>query len=225
MQGDGRSFNFSQVATGLTIIIFGGLLLAANLGYAHIWQIWRYWPLILVISGVARLIDPGCSSRTGPAIVAFIGVWLLADEFDLVRYHIWDWWPVVFILMGGAIVMRAVRARSDVSQSPQGGAFAVWSGIKRRVANAPFKSTQVTAMMGGVEMDLRSATLTDGEATIELFVIMGGVEIKVPPDWAVTNHVSAFMGSVEDNSTGAQTARSRLVLRGFVMMGGVEIKT
>lgn len=225
MAGDGRSFNFAQVATGLMIIIFGGLLLAANLGYGHIGMVWRYWPLVLVIGGLARLLDPGCSGRTAPAIATLVGLWLLSDEFGWVHVHFWDWWPVLFVVAGGAIVMRAMRGRADSGQAPQGGAFAVWSGIRRRVANAAFQSTEVSAVMGGVEMDLRSATLPDGQATIDLFVLMGGVEIKVPPDWAVTNHVSAFMGSVEDNSTGAQTAKSRLVLRGFVMLGGVEIKT
>jgi predicted membrane protein len=79
--------------------------------------------------------------------------------------------------------------------------------------------------MGGVELDLRSAGTGGQEAIIDVFVWWGGVEITVPPDWAVSNQVVAIMGGADDKSTGTQDARNRLVVRGFVVMGGVEIKT
>ena len=63
------------------------------------------------------------------------------------------------------------------------------------------------------------------EAIIDVFVWWGGVEITVPPDWAVSNQVVAIMGGADDKSTGTQDARNRLIVRGFVVMGGVEIKT
>ena len=53
----------------------------------------------------------------------------------------------------------------------------------------------------------------------------GGIEITVPPDWAVDNHIVPIMGGVVDKSTGTQAATHRLHLRGVVLMGGVEIKT
>jgi len=56
-------------------------------------------------------------------------------------------------------------------------------------------------------------------------VMWGGVEIWVPPEWAVSNQVGLLMGGAEDKSSGTQDARHRLIVRGFVLMGGVEIKT
>ena len=58
-----------------------------------------------------------------------------------------------------------------------------------------------------------------------MFAWWGGIEITVPPDWAVSNQVVVFMGGVDDSSSGTQDARNRLVVRGFVVMGGAEIKT
>jgi len=58
-----------------------------------------------------------------------------------------------------------------------------------------------------------------------VFAWWGGIEIIVPPDWAVSNQAVAFMGGVDDSTSGTQDSRYRLVVRGFVVMGGVEIKT
>ena len=59
-----------------------------------------------------------------------------------------------------------------------------------------------------------------------VFVVMwGGIEIRVPPDWAVSNDVTVLLGGAEDRSSGTQDASSRLVVRGICLMGGIEIKT
>ena len=55
--------------------------------------------------------------------------------------------------------------------------------------------------------------------------MMGGIEITVPPDWAVVNRAAVIMGGVTDHSTGAQGAANTLYIQGVVMMGGIEIKT
>jgi radical SAM superfamily enzyme YgiQ (UPF0313 family) len=78
----------------------------------------------------------------------------------------------------------------------------------------------LTAIMGGVEVDLRGASTGGQEAVIDVFAWWGGIEITVPPDWAVSNQVVVFMGGVDDSSSGTQDARNRLVVRGFVVMGG-----
>ena len=78
--------------------------------------------------------------------------------------------------------------------------------------------------MGGIEFDLRHAGTDNGEAVIEVFVLWGGIEIIVPPDWAVSNQVTPIMGGAEDSSTGTQQARHRLVVKGVVIMGGVDIR-
>jgi hypothetical protein len=63
-------------------------------------------------------------------------------------------------------------------------------------------------------------------ATIDVFAVMGGIEIFAPRDWDVTSKVVAFMGASVDKRRPAQTPTTRktLVVRGFVFMGGIEIK-
>jgi hypothetical protein len=142
---------------------------------------------------------------------------------------------MLIVLMGFVIILRAFGGAKPAA--PVDGAagpatsestlseFAMWAGKQRRVASTTFRHADLTAIMGGIELDLRQAATVNGEAVVDLFVMWGGVEIWVPPDWAVSNQVGLLMGGAEDKSTGTQDARHRLTVRGFVLMGGVDIKT
>ena len=120
-----------------------------------------------------------------------------------------------------------MEAPRDADRIKEGASYeiAFWSGIERRVSAPDFRQADLTAIMGGIWLDLRGAQTASGEAVIDVFALWGGIEIVVPPDWAVVNQIRPVMGGVEDHSTGLQTAQHRLVLRGFAVMGGVEIKT
>jgi hypothetical protein len=133
-------------------------------------------------------------------------------------------WPLALVAIGITMILRA-RAGDVVATDQRFSDVAFWSGITRRVSAPNFKRADLTAIMGGIEIDFRPAATARGEAVVDLFVVMGGVEIRVPPDWAVSNQILAIMGGVDDKTTGTETSTNRLVLRGFVMMGGVEIKT
>jgi hypothetical protein len=84
--------------------------------------------------------------------------------------------------------------------------------------------------MGGVDLDLRQAATASGEAVLDVFVIMGAVEARVPPHWEVKSDVLPLMGAYEDKRPAPLPEDSakpagRLRIRGTVIMGGVEIKS
>jgi hypothetical protein len=102
--------------------------------------------------------------------------------------------------------------------------FALMSGVSRRVIGMPFRGAAATAVMGGIELDLRQATLPD-DAVIDLFAFWGGIEIVVPRDWIVVNQGFALMGGIEDKTGNVpRPGGPRLFIRGMALMGGVEIK-
>lgn len=220
-----------QVLVGLLIVVFGLLLTAGNLGWVDRQQVLgliRYWPLVISAIGVMQLVAAESrSNRVFAGILIFVGLWLTAEQVYAFRIHFFQWWPLLLVLAGGWLISRAWdRETAPPNTADFGGSeFAFWSGIKRRVASSSFKRADLTAIMGGIEIDLRQASTATGDAVIDLFVLWGGIELTVPPDWAVDNHIVPIMGGVEDKSTGTQAARHRLHLRGVVLMGGVEIKT
>jgi hypothetical protein len=114
-------------------------------------------------------------------------------------------------------------AGSDASQHAT--IFSVLSSSRRRWGPSVFRSAEATCMMGGGEIDLRDAHLgPDGMAYIDVFVLMGGLNIFVPPGWTVVCHVMPIMGGVMDKTRTIPSATTQqLILRGTAMMGGVEI--
>jgi Domain of unknown function (DUF1707)/Cell wall-active antibiotics response 4TMS YvqF len=82
------------------------------------------------------------------------------------------------------------------------------------------------AIMGGGEIDLRNAVLTEGELQITIFSFMGGVNVIVPPGVDVEATGFALMGGndthvpPQDLSPGAR----RVHVRAISIMGGSDVK-
>ncbi len=242
-----------QAVFGLLIIGVGVLMTAENLQWFEARRILRLWPLGIILAGALKFAQsPTSSGRLFGILIVGIGMLLSARWIFGLPIDIEDWWlPLSLITLGVVIILRATqtplsalpRARrfpdpaasgADVpTELPIDGLstrdatmseFAVWAGKQRRNSSPAFRHADLTAIMGGVELDLRGASTANGEAVIDLFVMWGGIEIWVPPDWAVSNQVGLLMAGAEDKSMGTQTARHRLTVRGFAIMGGVEIK-
>jgi hypothetical protein len=253
MTADRPGFPVSpRVIVGLMIVAFGLALTLDNLDVMEARDLFRYWPFAVMAVGVAKVLeDRERSSRISGWLFVGVGALFAVQNFVYNDLRVWRWWPVAIVAFGVMILFRAMRLNPDdrhglgygsgsntatigggVSSSKTGGTteqslseFAMWSGVQRRVASPAFRRAELTAIMGGIELDLRQAATDTGEAVVDVFVMWGGIEITVPPDWAVSNQVTPILGGAEDKSSGTQQARHRLIVRGVVIMGGVDIKT
>lgn len=217
-----------QTVLGVLIIVVGLLLTAGNFGWTTARDILGFWPVGVCLVGVSMYqCAPDRSARFSAFVVFAVGLWLLIARWaGLPAFSRATVLPLVLVMVGTAILARAWREQTD-----QPGVtdqvisdFVFWSGIQRNIASPLFRRADFTAVMGGIEVDLRQAS-TAGEAIIDVFVVMGGLEIRVPPDWTVSNQMVAIMGGAVDKSTGTKDAKNRLIIRGFVLMGGVEVKS
>jgi len=221
-----------QVVLGLMIVAFGLILTADNLGYADAGHVLRFWPLMLVAFGVSKFLQSDTTAgRVFGGVLVLFGLGTLSEEFIGLSFDFDRWWPLFLVAVGSLIIYRASRGDESCAPNVAGTSdavfseVAIWSGKVRRNTSPAFRRADLTAIMGGVEVDLRGASTGGQEAIIDVFVWWGGVEITVPPDWAVSNQVVAIMGGADDSSSGTQDSKHRLMVRGFVVMGGVEIKT
>ena len=53
------------------------------------------------------------------------------------------------------------------------------SGISRKGLWRPPRHLNVTAVLSGVELDFRQAELPPGETVVDVFCLLGGIEVKV----------------------------------------------
>jgi predicted membrane protein len=227
---------------GLAIALVGVVLVLDRLNLAVASQILRFWPVAIVLTGGLIFVQ---SRKVGGGVngivVMIIGGWLLLNSLGIVRLRFWElFWPMILILIGTVLVVQTLKHRSKAAAGADADdtitIFAALSGVQRKSAARRFRGGEVSVFMGGGHIDLREATIPRGEeAVLDIFAVMGGCEILVPPSWSVATPLVPLMGGVEDKrlsalpqgveATAGGLAPPRLVLRGLVMMGGVVIKS
>jgi DUF1707 SHOCT-like domain len=106
-----------------------------------------------------------------------------------------------------------------------GASIAIFGGAQRKGAWVVPESYTAFAMFGGVELDLREASLAAPEVTINAVAIMGGVDITVPMDVRVVVDGIGILGGF-DQSDSYEPAPGAPVVRvkGAALMGGVAVK-
>ncbi|WP_285758254.1 DUF1707 SHOCT-like domain-containing protein [Nocardiopsis ansamitocini] len=87
--------------------------------------------------------------------------------------------------------------------------------------------TNVSAMFGGIELDLREAILAQHEVTIQCAVVFGGLEIIVPPGVRVVNEASAIFGGmdIKDKDSGGDAGSPVVRVTGLLVFGGIDVRT
>jgi hypothetical protein len=106
-----------------------------------------------------------------------------------------------------------------------GRVIALMGGVERKGGWTPPRRLDVVAFMGGVVLDFRDARLADGVTEVRVVAFMGGVEIIVPPDLAVSSDGIGIMGGFGHSAESgvAPVAGPRLRVTGAALMGGVDI--
>jgi predicted membrane protein len=221
-----------QLVFGLFVMGLGVILGLDSLGIADAGFLLKFWPVGLILLGTTIASRAEAHSRFWGFVWIIVGSWLLLRGFDIVRVGFWQlFWPTLLVFIGGNLILKQLRQSGHlVPNTGTNRLFAVMSESKRRFDGKPFDGAYMTAFMGGCSLDLRRATVPPGETrVVEVFGIMVGHEIKVPPDWNVTLDVTPIMGDVKDKRVPAVTppplagAPPTLQVRGSVVMGEVKI--
>lgn len=218
--------NITRFVTGIGIIAVGLGLLLGNLNVFNFGDfISTWWPLAIIIAGVLILINDS-KNYIWALIVLVFGIALQLRELDIVTVSPWQFfWPLVIIAVGVSILVNRSGARQLVSREERDDIRAILGASEQKNQSTDFKGSKITAILGGVELDLRKAVIKH-DATIEVFSLMGGVEIKIPRNVVVKNQTSAILGGVEDG-TDQDLSKSAptLYITGDVILAGVEIKS
>ena len=121
----------------------------------------------------------------------------------------------------GAWIGRTAPGSSSLLQE-----FAFMGGGDRVIRSQDFRGGEVTAIMGGFHIDLRAAAMAGDSATLEIFTLWGGVDLRVPEDWNVVVQGVPILGvfTTTGRPLSAAPGTKTLILKGTAIMGGVEVK-
>lgn len=221
-----------QLVLGLIAIGLGVLFILDNLNLLHLgwaWnvgEVWRYWPALLIIAGLVQILRACCTGHLVIGVILTIAGGVMFPYLSYLRYQISDFWPLILVAVGANVVWRTLgggrRTATDSSDIVNG--FALLSGVVRTCNSQDFRGGELTAIMGGCEVDLRQASIIDGKATIQVLALWGGIEIKVPEDWNVRSSVAPLLGGFEDRTRPPMDGSGKtLHVRGAAIMGGIEV--
>ena len=212
-----------KLVAGVFFTLLGVVLSLDNLGLVDGSVVGRYWPLVLIAIGLLKLRD------RRDRLVAFaalgVGAFLLVARVGFLHASIGQlFWPLAIIAAGAALLLRGLGWSF---RSPANGVRSTtWavlskSGIARNAPN--YAGERVVAFMGGCELDLTEATLTEAPAVLEVVATWGAIVLRVPAEWEVVDELTPIMGGV-DIRTGGARGGPRLIVRGLAWMGAIEVK-
>ncbi|MBI4428558.1 MAG: hypothetical protein HY562_05510 [Ignavibacteriales bacterium] len=221
----------AQLFIGLLVIFFGVVLTLDNFDVVESREYLRFWPAFVVGFGLTKAAQSRRGAgRNAGLLIAAVGFLLLLGNIRILDFSFRDYWPLLLVLFGGSLIWRAsTRSRKPSTDGSTDAdsdinLFAFMGGFERTITSKNFQGGEMTAIMGGCEVDLRQSSIKEAEAVIDVFAFWGGVSLKVPEDWTVSVQGLPIMGGIEDKThpPKSDTAK-RLVVKGYAIMGGVEI--
>ena len=221
----------------LVFIAGGGIFLMRNFGMLD-FNIpiklisWRLIPLVIGVNALLRRDYINGIIAITIAVVFYIPDFLTAAE----RTQYYKLWPLLLVGVGLTILAKYMfpgqfescsgakvltEDRNYVNESN------VMAGSSSKFVTKDFTGGKVTCIMGGSELNLTEADLQNN-ATPRVFILMGGMEMRIPKEWNVKLDMFPIMGGVEDQITkfpeNVVDKSKVFIITGYVVMGGIEIK-
>ena len=192
---------------------------------------WRLIPLIIGINALMKKDYINGIIAVSVAVIFYIPDFLTPAE----RIQYYKLWPLLLVAIGVVILLkRKFPEKFDAySTQIQDGEFNyinesnVMAGSSKRFLTKEFIGGKINCIMGGSEVNLTEADLVNN-SVLRVFVVMGGIELKVPKEWNIQLDLMPIAGGVDDKITkypeNVVNPDKRLILTGYVVMGGIEIK-
>jgi hypothetical protein len=103
-----------MVFWGLVLVALGVVFSLDEINVLKVEGLWRYWPLILIVMGISKILTPGERGRRGIWLL-LIGSWALVGTFGLFGLGWGSSWPLLLVAVGLSIVWQAIFERPDTA--------------------------------------------------------------------------------------------------------------
>lgn len=241
----------SGMMIAFLLIAAGTLLICFNTGMmSPVWKNFFFsWPMLVFVIGAICI----CRFHLITGIVtAAISIFFLIEKAAVIYPHDIqveliksNFWPAVFIVSGIAIILsffirpevfRHIHSKNNWNGDPMpdendnvDGKInyrLVFSGTEQVILEPVFKGGSIDTVFGGVVLDLRRTTLAEGNTSLHINTVFGGVEIKAPDTWDIEIKSKSIAGGVTDSRAKYMDIdRTRkLVIYAKNTFGGITIK-
>ncbi len=191
-----------------------------------------WWTLFIIIPSVIGIITE--KKKTGNFITLGIGVLLLLSCQKIIDIDIiWKLIiPIGIVLVGIKLIFSDVfsakekelvkKIRGNTENLPVG--TAVFSGKDMNFSGEPFNGTDLVAIFGGVECDLKEAEINN-DCVIKATAVFGGIDIALPANVNVKVNSNSIFGGISDKAhRNSKDNAVTVYIEGVCVFGGVDIK-
>jgi hypothetical protein len=113
-----RHIDSDGVFWGLLLMTGGIALLLQRFGIVDLWRTRTFWPLIIVVIGMSKLIHRR-SVWSGLWMIA-VGAWLQAVTLHLYDLTYGSSWPLLLVVLGAGMIGRTIVESLRRRDAPEG---------------------------------------------------------------------------------------------------------
>ena len=188
----------------------------------------EWWPAVVIAAGVLQYFE---HSRpvVQPLLLIAAGVLLLLATTEALGSESWDYvWPVA-VIAGGLLILsrRSGLGRAGADDGNTLVATGIFGGPDVASTSQNFRGASLTAVFGGVTLDLRGARPAPEGAAITATCAFGGIDILVPHGWRIAIRTTPIFGGVSDKTDHTESLpEDAPVLRidALTVFGGLDVK-
>ncbi len=104
-----RRHSYGHLSVGFFLLVAGVLLLLDNFDIFYTNHVWHYWPIIILVVGLGKLLDAQYVWEYRKAFwTLFVGGWFLISELHIFGLGYHNSWPILLIGFGITILWKSV---------------------------------------------------------------------------------------------------------------------
>lgn len=223
--------SYSNIIFGICVVLLGISMLGRYTGFIDFTLFFDgWWTLFLIIPGFMGLFSRG--SRFFSCIILTVGIVLLLNAQGVIQDNlIWKIMLSSFIIILGInIIFSNIVIRKQFNRIEDNddnmeieSYIAIFGGKEERYSKGVFKGANLTAIFGGVELDLRDAKV-DKDVKINATAVFGGCDIIAPQNVNVKVCGANVFGGTDNKVGVINDDYPTIYINAEAIFGGVEIK-
>ena len=207
---------------GIVLIVVGILFLGRNMNWWNFSIFFEgWWTLFLIVPSIISLVRK--ESMGTSFLILVLGVLLLLASQNVIEWStIWKvFLPIIIMVVGLSIIFGNRKAKEKKVRANAKEYVAIFSGVDE-VINKIENDFKMTAVFGGIELDMRDVTL-DSDLVIDCFTLFGGIDIRLPKDVKVEVNGLPIFGGVENKYRNNHEAKATVYINHTTICGGVDL--
>ena len=225
--------NNKNILWGIVLVIIGVIVGLNALNITNINIFFNgWWTLFIIIPSLIGLLKE--KDKTGNIIGLIIGVVLLLGVQNIIDFDlIWKLiLPVIIIIVGLSLIFgnnlnKKINNEIKKINNKKGKNeeyCSTFSEQKIDFDDEEFKGVSLTAVFGGITLDLRKAKINE-DVVINTTSVFGGIDIYVPDNIKIKVKSTSIFGGVDNKKIKNDNEKEHIIyINDSCIFGGVDIK-